>query len=123
MLSRESDFVVFIGWLRTELGLNRTELAAAIGVPLASIQRWESGNYKPTPDAMMKLGLFCARLVQEGKLVLPKPAPWNRNISTTLISKPGFDSPRSIQPRKSPWDVLQRRRERLKEYREFLGLP
>ncbi len=122
MLCHESDFIVFIGWLRKELGLNRSELAAEVGVPVSSLQRWENGNYKPSPTAMVALGKYCARMVKDGKLTVPKPEPWNRNVGSTPIGKPGFDSSRPKPSRETPRDAIERRRERIREYREFLGL-
>ena len=122
MLCHESDFIVFIGWLRKELGLNRSELAAEVGVPLASLQRWQNGNYKPNYAAMLKLGLYCARMVQEGKLVIPMPLPWNSEISSTLIETSGFVSTRPVKPRNTPLEVNQRRRKWNQNFQEFLRL-
>jgi hypothetical protein len=49
---------------------------------------------------MAKLGLFCARKVQEGVLKVPKPAPWNKHLGCTPPSPAGYDSAPSHKPRK-----------------------
>ena len=79
MLSRESDFSIFIPWLMKELAINAKTLASLVGVPHSSLLNWKYGANTPNPWAMMKLGLFTHRMIQEGKLTLPeRPLPWNR---------------------------------------------
>ena len=34
--------------IRSRLGLNQTELAEKLGVSFATVNRWESGSYKPS---------------------------------------------------------------------------
>jgi transcriptional regulator with XRE-family HTH domain len=45
--------------LRARLGLGQTELASALGVSFATVNRWENGHFKPTPMALRALKQFC----------------------------------------------------------------
>jgi putative transcriptional regulator len=41
--------------LRAKLNISQTELAALMGVSFTSVNRWESGKYKPTTKTKRKL--------------------------------------------------------------------
>jgi len=49
--------------LRERAGLNRTELAAKIGVRERTIRRWEEGDNIPHPERMKKLNRILGQLI------------------------------------------------------------
>ena len=49
--------------LRESAGLNRTELAAKIGVRERTIRRWEEGDNIPHPERMKKLNRILGQLI------------------------------------------------------------
>lgn len=49
--------------LRKRAGLNRTELAAKIGVRERTICRWEEGDNIPHPERMKKLNRILGQLI------------------------------------------------------------
>ena len=49
--------------LRERAGLNRTELAAKMGVRERTIRRWEDGENIPHPERMKKLNRILGQLI------------------------------------------------------------
>ncbi|MBR2987515.1 MAG: helix-turn-helix transcriptional regulator, partial [Clostridia bacterium] len=45
--------------LRSRLKLGQVELAEALGVSFATVNRWEKGHFKPTPVALRAIKQFC----------------------------------------------------------------
>lgn len=81
---------------RERLGLNRTELAAKIGVTSQSIGRWEKGEDHPRGDKLVKL----AKLLQ-----LP--------LADLVGADAGADT---VPPGKAPADLLAQFRDRIEEH-------
>ena len=50
--------------LRERAGLNRTELAAKVGVEARTIRRWEDGENVPHPERMKKLNRILGQLLE-----------------------------------------------------------
>jgi HD-GYP domain-containing protein (c-di-GMP phosphodiesterase class II) len=48
-------------YVRAQLGLAQDELAAAIGVSFATVNRWERNRYEPTADNRAALERFCRK--------------------------------------------------------------
>jgi DNA-binding transcriptional regulator YiaG len=54
--------------VREQLGLSQEELAHALGVSFASINRWENGKAAPSKLARAQFEMFCRKMKTQGKL-------------------------------------------------------
>ena len=54
--------------VRRQLELSQEELAHALGVSFATINRWENGKTTPSKMAKTVWKQFCQRQIEEGKL-------------------------------------------------------
>lgn len=54
--------------VRRKLGLSQEELAHALGVSFATVNRWENGKTMPSKMAKTVWKRFCQRQLDEGKL-------------------------------------------------------
>jgi len=68
MLKPPEDFSGQVREVRRQLGLSQEELAHALGVSFATINRWENGKTKPSKMAKTVWKQFCQRQVEDGKL-------------------------------------------------------
>ncbi len=55
--------------IRRQLGLSQEELAHALGVSFATVNRWENGKTSPSKLARRQMDQFCA---EKGLLFDPK---------------------------------------------------
>jgi len=58
--------------VRRQLGLSQEELAHAIGVSFATINRWENGKTAPSKLAIKQFTAFCTTQSRHGALKLDK---------------------------------------------------
>ena len=56
--------------IRRQLSLSQEDLARALGISFATVNRWENGVVKPSKLAKAQLDNFCARMTRQGKLKL-----------------------------------------------------
>ncbi|MFH0781690.1 MAG: helix-turn-helix domain-containing protein [Pseudomonadota bacterium] len=56
--------------IRRQLGLSQEELAHALGVSFATVNRWENGKTMPSKLALTQFRLFCEQKIAQGLLVL-----------------------------------------------------
>jgi len=56
--------------VRRQLGLSQEDLAHALGVSFATVNRWENGKTNPSKLARNQFRLFCEQKVAKGELVL-----------------------------------------------------
>ena len=54
--------------VRVQLELSQEELAHALGVSFASINRWENGKTSPSKLARAQFEAFCRKMKTQGKL-------------------------------------------------------
>jgi transcriptional regulator with XRE-family HTH domain len=54
--------------VRVQLGLSQEELAHALGMSFASINRWENGKTFPSKLARAQIDAFCRKMKTQGKL-------------------------------------------------------
>lgn len=54
--------------VRRQLGLSQEELAQALGVSFATVNRWENGKTTPSKLARRQVESFCGRMMKQGKL-------------------------------------------------------
>ena len=68
-MNREADsFPELVKKVRRQLGLSQEELAHALGVSFATVNRWENGKTMPSKMAKIVWKQFCQRQIAEGKL-------------------------------------------------------
>ncbi len=56
--------------IRRQLSLSQEDLARALGVSFATVNRWENGKSQPSKLARAQFDNFCARMTRQGKLKL-----------------------------------------------------
>ena len=56
--------------IRRQLALSQEDLARALGVSFATVNRWENGKSRPSKLARAQFDNFCARMTRQGKLKL-----------------------------------------------------
>lgn len=61
-------FPVLVRDVRRQLELSQEELAQALGVSFATVNRWENGKTVPSKLARRQVELFCVRMMKQGKL-------------------------------------------------------
>lgn len=61
-------FVEQVKAVRTALSLSQEELAHAIGVSFATVNRWENGKNNPSKLAQRQFDQFCEEQRELGKL-------------------------------------------------------
>lgn len=54
--------------VRSQLGLSQEELAHALGVSFATINRWENGKTSPSKLARTQFSVFCDQKIAQGLL-------------------------------------------------------
>jgi DNA-binding transcriptional regulator YiaG len=54
--------------VRLQLGLSQDELARALGMSFASVNRWENGKTIPSQLAWAQFNAFCREMETQGKL-------------------------------------------------------
>jgi putative transcriptional regulator len=53
-----------------QLAMSQEDLARALGVSFATVNRWENRQVKPSKLAKIQLDDFCAKMKRQGKLKL-----------------------------------------------------
>jgi len=56
--------------IRRQLSLSQEDLARALGISFATVNRWENGRVKPSKLARAQLDNYCAKMTRQGKLKL-----------------------------------------------------
>jgi len=54
--------------VRRQLGVSQEELAHALGVSFATVNRWENGKTAPSKLAQVSFDKYCAKMTKQGKL-------------------------------------------------------
>lgn len=63
-----SKFISDLKQVRKRLGLSQEQLAQALGVSFATVNRWENEKTSPSKLAVKTFERFCAEMKHEGKL-------------------------------------------------------
>ena len=66
----EQNLSELVKEIRRQLSLSQEDLARALGISFATVNRWENGLVKPSKLAKAQLDNFCARMTRQGKLKL-----------------------------------------------------
>ena len=70
MIRSPENFPEQVKEVRRQLGLSQKELAHALGVSFATVNRWENGRTVPSKLALKQFTAFCATNTRGGKLKL-----------------------------------------------------
>ena len=71
MGQRERKLPALLKSIRGQLHISQEDLARALGVSFATVNRWENGQAMPSKLAKVQLDAFCTRMTRRGKLKLP----------------------------------------------------
>jgi DNA-binding XRE family transcriptional regulator len=74
MTAKNRNFRALVRSIRRQLDMSQEDLARAIGVSLATLNRWENGQVMPSKLARAQFEAFCSRMVDQGRLQLPGDA-------------------------------------------------
>jgi putative transcriptional regulator len=69
MIRRPDNFPEAVKEVRRQLALSQEELAHALGVSFATVNRWENGRTLPSKLAQRQFEQFCAQKKSQGELV------------------------------------------------------
>jgi putative transcriptional regulator len=69
MIRRPENFPETIKKVRRQLELSQEELAQALGVSFATVNRWENGKTTPSKLAQRQFEQFCAQKKVQGELI------------------------------------------------------
>ncbi|MBI9083667.1 MAG: helix-turn-helix transcriptional regulator [Desulfobacterales bacterium] len=68
MIRKPENFPVQVKEVRRQLMLSQEELAHALGVSYATVNRWENGKTVPSKLAQRQFDQFCADKRERGEL-------------------------------------------------------
>jgi DNA-binding transcriptional regulator YiaG len=68
MIRQPENFPETVKEVRRQLALSQEELAHALGVSFATVNRWENGRTVPSKLAQRQFELFCKGHVKKGSL-------------------------------------------------------
>lgn len=69
MIRQPESFPETVKEVRRQLALSQEELAHALGVSFATVNRWENGKTVPSKLAQRQFELFCEQKKNQGKLL------------------------------------------------------
>lgn len=69
MIGSPENFPEQIKTVRRQLGLSQEELAHALGVSFATVNRWENGRTVPSKLARRQFEQFCGSKRAQGELI------------------------------------------------------
>jgi putative transcriptional regulator len=67
-LRQHQNFPKTVKEVRRRLGLSQEELAHALGVSFASVNRWENAKTVPSKLAQLQFAQFCMQKKESGEL-------------------------------------------------------
>ena len=68
MIRQPENFLETVKEVRRQLALSQEQLAHALGVSFATVNRWENGKTMPSKLAQRQFEAFCTRMKKQGKL-------------------------------------------------------
>jgi DNA-binding transcriptional regulator YiaG len=68
MPRQSENFPDQVKGIRQQLELSQEELAHALGVSFATVNRWENGKTAPSKLAQISFENYCAKMSKQGKL-------------------------------------------------------
>jgi putative transcriptional regulator len=76
MIRHPENFPETVKEVRRQLGLSQEELAHALGVSFATVNRWENGKTVPSKLAQRQFEQFCKDQVKKGSLAKNEVDNW-----------------------------------------------
>jgi putative transcriptional regulator len=73
-MKENRDYPALVKDVRRQLALSQEDLARALGVSYATVNRWENGQVRPSKLGQAQFKNFCAGMIEKGKLILPHGA-------------------------------------------------
>ncbi|MGE4344424.1 MAG: helix-turn-helix domain-containing protein [Geoalkalibacter sp.] len=70
MIRQPENFPETVKEVRRQLALSQEELAHALGVSFATVNRWENGRTVPSKLAQRQFEQFCKNNVKKGTLAM-----------------------------------------------------
>lgn len=68
-MAKESEkFSELVREVRKQLGISQEDLAHALGVSFATVNRWENAKTSPSKLARTQFNLFCEDMRKKGRL-------------------------------------------------------
>jgi len=68
----EQNLPELVKEVRRQLALSQEDLARALGVSFATVNRWENGKSKLSKLVKAQLDSYCAKMTRQGKLKVSK---------------------------------------------------
>jgi putative transcriptional regulator len=68
MTSKSEKFSEIVREVRKQLGITQEDLAHALGVSFATVNRWENAKTSPSKLARTQFNLFCEDMRKKGRL-------------------------------------------------------
>jgi DNA-binding transcriptional regulator YiaG len=68
MIRQPENFPETVKEVRRQLALSQEELAHALGVSFATVNRWENAKTVPSKLARRQFEAFCEQMKEQGKL-------------------------------------------------------
>ena len=68
MTTESEKFSKLVKRVRKQLGISQEELAHALGVSFATVNRWENAKTSPSKLARTQFNLFCENMRKKGQL-------------------------------------------------------
>ncbi|HPR63222.1 MAG TPA: helix-turn-helix transcriptional regulator [Thermoanaerobaculia bacterium] len=75
MAQQKDQFIKRVKTVRKQLQMSQAQLAHALGVSFATVNRWENGKTAPSTLALRQFALFCREQSKKGKLPHMKVEP------------------------------------------------
>lgn len=72
MTIKDCNFQELVKEVRNQLKMSQEDIARALGVSFATVNRWENGKTMPFKLARAQFDAFCNKMIRTGKLKLPK---------------------------------------------------
>lgn len=68
MTTESEKFSKLVKKVRKQLGISQEDLAHALGVSFATVNRWENAKTSPSKLARTQFNLFCENMRKKGRL-------------------------------------------------------
>ena len=75
MINKQENFPALVKDVRSQLGLSQEDLAHALGVSFATVNRWENAKTSPSRLARRQFDAFCKtrKIISNSSVEFKKP--------------------------------------------------
>lgn len=85
LIRRPENFPETVKEVRRQLSLSQEELAQALGVSFATVNRWENGKTVPSKLAQRQFEQYCKDQVKKGSLEMDEVKKWANSTPTSPL--------------------------------------